>query len=96
MCVYIVGGDRVESINKNLKSLGATKIMHVDGRKTRFKKNSHIPTKADLVVVLTDFINHNSSSAFKKEAKERSIPIVFSKRSWACLSCKVQPILSSN
>ncbi|MBS4026329.1 MAG: DUF2325 domain-containing protein [Clostridia bacterium] len=92
MCLFLVGGDRLGNINRNLLEWGFTEIVHIDGRKSPSPKQITIPAKTDAVVVLTDFINHNTCEIIKKQAKERDIPIVFSKRSWACLACKLRTI----
>ena len=93
MCLLVVGGDSLGNIDKNLAELGVSEIVHMDGRKTQYRKQLRIPAKAELVVILTDFINHNAASQIKKQAKELNIPVVFSKRSWVCLACKIQPFI---
>lgn len=93
MCVLMIGGDNLGKIDKNLEDAGVTQLVHIDGRKNT---SLRIPQKADLIVVLTDFINHNTSKLIKKQAKDRNIPVVYSKRSWACLLCKIQPFLKKN
>lgn len=93
MCLFLVGGDKLGNINKKLQELGVTEIIHMDGRKCSVGNQPSIPARADAVVVLTDFINHNTCTYIKKQAKEREIPIVFSKRSWSCLACKFKAII---
>ncbi len=80
MSILIIGGDRIEPIKAVLYELGATKIKHWDARR---QSNDHknLPMKTDCVVMLTNFLRHNTMIHFKKEAKKRSIPLVCAKRS---------------
>ncbi|OWZ85024.1 DUF2325 domain-containing protein [Natranaerobius trueperi] len=67
MTVLIVGGDKVDKIKNYLKQeIGATKVKHVTGRKERSMK---LPADLDLVIIMTDFINHNLCKNLKCQAK---------------------------
>jgi hypothetical protein len=81
--LLIIGGDRIGNILKNLKEEGFREVIHINGRKKKMV-HTDIPRKVDLILVLTDFINHNLTGAIKRKAQENGIPIRFSKRSW-CL-----------
>ncbi|MDW7674188.1 MAG: DUF2325 domain-containing protein [Bacillota bacterium] len=96
MCLLVVGGDSLGKIDKNLISLGIKEIVHIDGRNKPCKRQLSIPAKTNLIVVLTDYINHNTSTTIKKLAKEKNIPVVFSKRSWTCVFCKIQPFIKGH
>ncbi|GAF64725.1 hypothetical protein BTS2_1621 [Bacillus sp. TS-2] len=82
--LLIVGGDRLGAIPKKLKELGFEHITHLSGRKTQAVKKE-IPQHIDLVLILTDFINHNLTTSLKKRATEQNIPICFAKRSWCSI-----------
>ncbi|OWZ84811.1 DUF2325 domain-containing protein [Natranaerobius trueperi] len=83
MTVLIVGGDRVDKIKEYLEQeVGATQIKHVTGRKER---TMELHSNLDLVLVLTDFINHNLCKNIKCQAKEKCVQTLFSKRSLACI-----------
>lgn len=79
MSILLIGGDKISSITEQLKSLGATKTTHWDSRKnsTSHKK---VPANTDLIIMLTDFLKHNSMSHFKKSAKKQNIPLICTRR----------------
>lgn len=79
MSILIIGGDKVERLEKLLKTLGATKTVHWDSRsKTVTKK--HIPIDTDGIIMLIDFLRHNSMSYFKGAAKKEDIPVMYVRR----------------
>ncbi len=80
MCVMVVGGDYIESIKKRLLEAGVVKIYHVNGRKVGDTRRE-IPGDVDIVIFLCDFVSHNLVRSFKKEAKRKGIPVIFSRRS---------------
>ncbi|MET3507905.1 hypothetical protein ABMB67_004026 [Halalkalibacter oceani] len=82
--LLIVGADRLGSIPKKLEQMGFSEINHVSGRKVQMVKKE-IPAHIDLILVLTDFINHNLTSVLKKKAAEQDIPICYAKRSWCSI-----------
>lgn len=82
MCVLILGGDRIKPIIKTLDNLGVDKILHWTGRKQKNgrKKAKKIPTKVDMLIILTNFLNHNAMLHYKAEAKVRGLKIIYSSR----------------
>jgi len=84
MSVLLIGGDKVSRITELLKSFGASHVVHWDSRKnsTSHKK---IPKNTDVVIMLTDFLKHNSMSYFKKSAKKQNIPLICTRRGSACI-----------
>jgi hypothetical protein len=80
----IVGADHLGTIPKKLNEIGFSEIMHVTGRKVKAVKKE-IPSHVDLILVLTDYINHNLTSVLKKRASEQDIPICYAKRSWCSI-----------
>ncbi len=44
-----------------------------------------IPRNVDLILVITDYINHNLSGVIKRRAQEQGVPICFSKLSWSSI-----------
>lgn len=83
MSVVIIGGDHLGSIEGKLRSIGATELIHVTGRKAKHKNNIRLPRGAAFVIVLTDYVNHVTAAAVKEAAKSLDIPTVFAKRSWS-------------
>ncbi|MBB6444242.1 DUF2325 domain-containing protein [Bacillus benzoevorans] len=82
--MMIIGGDHLGQITKKLEGEGFKEVIHVSGRKAQMVKRD-IPQKVDIILVLTDFINHNLSGVIKRKAQEQGIPIRFSKRSWSSI-----------
>lgn len=82
--LLIVGADHLGKIPSKLESIGFSEIIHISGRKVQQVKKE-IPTHIDLILVLTDYINHNLSTVLKKKAVEQAIPICYAKRSWCSI-----------
>ncbi|WP_022794633.1 DUF2325 domain-containing protein [Marinococcus halotolerans] len=89
--LMIIGADRLGAIPDRLKELGFQDIKHVTGRKVKMVQKE-IPPNIDLVLVLTDFINHNVSAKLKERAKNQNVPICYAKRSW----CSIYKALSNS
>ena len=87
MFILIVGADHLGNITKNL---GCHSLTHIKGRKNINSRNLKIPERTDLVVVMTDYVGHNIACYIREMAKSQSVPVVFSKRSWAYLSQKLE------
>lgn len=84
MSLMIVGADHLGGIEEKLSDIGFQEVFHVTGRKVQAVKKE-IPEKINLVLVLTDYINHNLAKVIKQKAKEQSLPICFAKRSWSSI-----------
>lgn len=82
--LLVYGGDKLGAIPNHLKNMGFKEIIHIDGRKVQMVKRE-IPDRVDLVLVLTDFINHNLAKKIKLNANKKNIPICYSKRSWCSI-----------
>ncbi len=94
MSILVVGADHLGGIEKNLASLGFTQIRHVSGRKAT-QIATEIPRGTDMVLVLTDYVNHNLASAVKEQAKQRQVSVVFARRSWSWVSRKIDEALAN-
>lgn len=84
MSLMIVGADHLGGIEDKLSAIGFHEVFHVTGRKVQAVKQE-IPEKINLVLVLTDYINHNLAKVIKQKAKEQSLPICYAKRSWSSI-----------
>lgn len=82
--LLIVGADHLGAIPKKLTTIGYNEVVHISGRKVQQVKRD-IPSHIDLILVLTDYINHNLSTVLKKKANEQGIPICYAKRSWCSI-----------
>lgn len=83
MSIVIIGGDHLGAIGQKLRSIGATELIHVTGRKAKHRNSIRLPKEAAFVLVFTDYINHVTASAVKDAAKSLDIPTVFAKRCWS-------------
>ena len=89
MGVFILGGDYLGNISKKLTNMGFNNIHHVKGRKKFRKSDLRIPQKTSLVIILTDYIDHNTTCIIKEQARTKNIPVVYAKRSWSHISQKL-------
>lgn len=87
--MLIIGGDQLGIITKKLEGEGFKEVIHLNGRKKQMIRKE-IPKDINLILVLTDYINHNLSTVIKRKAQEQGIPICFSKRSWSSIHQKIQ------
>ncbi len=81
MSVLIIGGDYIESIKKELRRRGVKEIHHVSGRNASEERKKKIPNKVGLILVLGDYLNHNTLKGLKEQAKKDETPVIFSRRS---------------
>ncbi|QSZ26979.1 DUF2325 domain-containing protein [Aceticella autotrophica] len=89
MSVMIIGGDRLGNIVKNLQIYGYDVVKHVSGRKKR-EVNCNIPCNIDMVMVFTDYVNHEVVNTIKREGKKRNFKMIFVKRSWSHIADEIK------
>lgn len=89
MSIVVIGADYLGGIEKNLYSLGVTELTHINGRKVSNQSKICIPKKTDLILILTDYVNHNTAKIVKTIAKAQDVPLVYSKRSWGAVEEKL-------
>lgn len=82
--LMIVGADHLGNITEKLMNHGVTNVIHMDGRKVKMIKRN-IPDYVDVVLVMTDYINHNLAKVIKQKAKSQDVPTYFVKRSWCSI-----------
>lgn len=92
MSILVVGADHLGDIAANLKNMGCSSLTHLRGRKNIQKRHLQIPEGTDLVLVMTDYVDHNIARSIRERAKCLSIPVVYSKRSWSYLSQKLRMV----
>lgn len=85
--VLVIGGDHLGAIAGNLEGLGFGKVHHVKGRT---ENRCDIPAGTSLILVLVDYVNHNLAKWVKEQAKARTLPLVFSRRSWSAICTSLQ------
>lgn len=98
MAVLILGGDKINPILNILYELGITSVTHWTGRnlKNGSKKAKQIPNKVDLVLMLTNFLNHNAMLHYKQEAKNKGVCVAYSTRNIDSVKCEVLKLISNN
>lgn len=96
MSLLILGGDNINPILKTLQSLGVSDILHWTARnqKNGRKRAKKIPQKVDMVLMLTNFLNHNAMLHYRSEAKTKNLPIMYSTRNIDCVKNEFIKMLS--
>lgn len=81
MSILIVGGDKLGNIVDNLRRIGFQDIHHVSGRK-KGHLELKMRQKVDVVLVLTDYVNHELARKIKETFKNAPCQTVFARRAW--------------
>jgi hypothetical protein len=89
MSVVVIGADHLGSIEKNLHAIGVHELVHISGRKPLCQNNINIPQRTSFILVMTDYINHNTAINVKEVAKTKNVPLVYAKRSWSAVRAKL-------
>jgi len=79
MSVLIIGGDNISPIKSILNNFGVVSIDHWSARNKHSINRKKLPS-IDCLVMLTNFLNHNTMHKFKNEAKRRNIPFICASR----------------
>lgn len=95
MSVLVIGGDKIDPIRAILNQLGVDNIVHWTARnqKNGCKKDRPIPVSIEIVLMLTNFLNHNAMKYYRAEAKAKGLPIVYSARNVECVKSEFSKIL---
>lgn len=80
MTTLVIGGDRIEAISRDLQVHGLTDVEHWSGRKPADARRT-IPASIDLVVVVTDQLNHSMLYNATLRATRLDLPIIYTRRS---------------
>lgn len=97
MSILILGGDKINPIREVLMNLGVDDIIHWTARnqKNGRKKDKPIPSGVSMVVMLTNFLNHNAMKHYRSEAKTKGLPIVYSTRNIECIKSEFVKAVSN-
>lgn len=93
MNAMVVGADRLGNIPDSLARLGITVRRHVTGRATVHQRVHSLPRGTDLLILFTDFLNHNAMKNYRNQAQSQGIPVIACRRSASCLVESVQRYL---
>jgi hypothetical protein len=86
--VLVVGGDRIDGIKQVLSTLGITEINHWSGRKSGDGRKE-IPRNIEMIVLVTDWINHSFTARIKNIAAKRGLSVVFTNNGASSLRRKL-------
>ena len=88
MSVLVIGGDKIDSIVSVLQGFSFSKVVHWDARNPSIVRKE-IPADTKLIIMLTNFLNHNAMNKFKGEAKRKAIQFICTKRSESSVFCEL-------
>lgn len=106
MNAMLVGADRLGNIPQILSELGIQVRHHVSGRVPAHQKTgAALPKNLDLLILFTDFLNHNAMRTYRSRAQAQGIRVIACRRSasclvatlgmqvgdWACADCPQRP-----
>ncbi len=91
MTALLVGADKLGNIPDILEDKGFENIIHWTGRKS-LSKARKIPLDVDLVLVFHDYVNHILMDSVKAQAKQRKLPVMFSKRGTSVLKKEFEKV----
>jgi len=80
MTTLVIGGDRIDTIRRDLAEHGLTDVEHWGGRKPADARRA-IPARVELVVVVTDQLNHSMLYNATVRATRLDLPIIYTRRS---------------
>jgi hypothetical protein len=85
MKATLVGGDRLGNIPQILEAQGIEVMRHVCGRGANEQRRTTLPRGTDLLILFTDFLNHNAMRAFREAARNVGVPVLACRRSASAL-----------
>jgi hypothetical protein len=86
MNAVLVGADRLGNIPDSLAGFGIHIQRHVTGRSSVHQRSMPaLPRDTDLLILFTDFLNHNAMKSYRNQAQVQGIPVIACRRSTSCL-----------
>jgi|GEM_PF-732262 hypothetical protein len=80
MTTLVIGGDHIDKIRRELAEYGLEDVVHWGGRKPAHTRRE-IPSRVQLVVMVTDQLSHNMLYSSTLKATRLGLPIIYSRRS---------------
>jgi len=97
MNAMVVGADRLGNIPDALAELGIQIRRHVTGRASAHQRSvQSLPRDTDLLILFTDFLNHNAMKCYRGQAQAQGIPVIACRRSASCLVQSVRRFLGAS
>jgi len=92
-CV-VVGADRLGSIPQLLENMGVRIVSHISGRAASHQRQiAGLPSNIDLLILFTDFLNHNAMRNYRKRAQAQGIRVLACRRSASCLLQQIRQMV---
>jgi hypothetical protein len=86
MNATVVGADRLGNIPDVLGRHGIRILRHVSGREAADQRQvGALPKGTQLLILFTDFLNHNAMQGFRRSAQVEGVPVLACRRSVSCL-----------
>jgi hypothetical protein len=86
MDATVVGADRLGNIPQVLKEHGIDICRHISGRDAADQRRvGALPRGTELLILFTDFLNHNAMRGFRRAAQDQGVPVLACRRSVSCL-----------
>lgn len=94
MNAVVVGADRLGNIPDALKEIGIHIQCHITGRASAHQRTlAALPKNTQLLILLTDFLNHNAMKSYRSQAQVQGIPVIACRRSSSCLMQAIKRFL---
>ena len=75
MDATVVGADRLGNIPQVLKEHGIDICRHISGRDAADQRRvAALPRGTQLLILFTDFLNHNAMRGFRRAAQDQGVP----------------------
>lgn len=95
MNCIVVGADRLGNIPELLETLGIRIVHHVSGRASAHQRRiARLPSNAQLLILFTDFLNHNVMRSYRAQAQAQGLRILACRRSASRLIDEVRRVFS--
>jgi hypothetical protein len=94
MNAVLVGADRLGNIPQVLEKMGIRIARHITGRASGHQRQvGPLPHNTDLLILFTDFLNHNVMRSYRSRAAAQGIQILACRRSASCLLVQLSTLL---
>ena len=91
MNAVVVGADRLGNVPELLENTGIPIANHISGRAASHQRQvAALPSNTDLLILFTDFLNHNVMQSYRSRARSQGIRVLACRRSATCLLMEVQ------
>ncbi len=96
MKCMVVGADSLGSIPQVLEQMGIYIAGHITGRAVSHQRQvTTLPANIDLLILFTDFLNHNSMRGYRSRAQSQGIRVLACRRSASSLLIELRRILGN-